>query len=124
MGGKESRERRRQNRSTSNISRGSDVVKDAAGKINEVRELGGSESLGKKSKKKIIKPKHLKRKFEQLAHLEGEEKEEMREKLIKERDVLEKQKAKRSIAFETKIQETVGVASFNKVTSVPLTNSE
>jgi hypothetical protein len=121
MGGKESRERRRQNRSTSNISRRSDVVKDVVGKV---RELGGSESLGKKRKKKIIKPKHLKRKFEQLALLEGEEKEDMREKLIKEQDVLEKQKAKRSIAFETKIQETVGVASFNKVTSVPLTNSE
>lgn len=118
MGGKESRERRRQNRATANISKGSEAVKDIDGKINEVRELGGGDSLGLKSKKKIVKPKHLKRKFQQLEHLGEEEKEEMREKLLKQQDALQKQKAKRSIAFETKIQETVGIASFNKVTRV------
>ncbi len=113
MGGKESRDRRRQKRAASSINSSTELVIRIDGK-NQVKKKGDSIRTVKQ-KKKIAKPKHLKRKFEQLSQLEGEVKDEMLANLMKDQEALQRQKAKRSIAFEAKIQETVGSTLFNKV---------
>lgn len=118
MGGKESRDRRRQKRAassiTSSLPNGTELVVGNDGKNEVKKQRDGSNTIIKK-KKKIAKPKHLKRKLEQLSQLDGEVKDEMLAKLMKEQEALQRQKAKRSIAFEAKIQETVGSTLFNKV---------
>ena len=120
MGGKEARERRRQKRTA--ISQPTSVISGEFELSNRFYNIGKiilndrENSIQKKNNKKIEKPKHLKRKLEQLSKLEEKEtREAMRENLLKKQEALERQKAKRSLAFQTKIKEAVGVAFFNKV---------
>jgi len=119
MGGKEARERRRQKRTA--ISQPTSVISSEFESSNRLNNIGKTilndrkNSIQKKKKKKIEKPKHLKRKLEQLSQLEEKEtREAMRENLMKKQEALERQKAKRSLAFQTKIKAAVGDAFFNK----------
>ena len=140
MGGKEAKERRRLQRQAAQEqnpdgkgygSTEQQRTEENLGKdISNKRRNGGLQQKGNRlskrkntgddsSKKKAKKPKHLKRKLEELSEAAEQDPERaaLLEKLKKEMKAFEQEKAKRSFVFEKKIQAAAGEV-FDKVSFV------